>query len=284
MLALFITCLILLLYIPANKVHAATYLNQANTTITVGEKESLKISGVSSSKAKWSTSNKKIVTVSKSGVIKGIKKGNATITAKYKGVKYTCKVKVVAKSSKKEAAKNIAAKVYKSGQSGTRFIKFTNHNSFAIHASVTIRYYDKKNKYLGSSTIDDLDLPTGYFDFIEVFCPKNYQKIKYKYNIEYIDKGDDAYWGIYKQISFTKKDLGDCIEVKVKNKSSYDLRLVNVTVLYYRKNKLVGASQHSFNNVNAKSSSRIQIDYAYDDAYEDIKFDSYKVYVTDCYY
>ena len=45
-------------------------------------------------KVTWSTSNKKIVTVSKSGVIKAKKKGKATITVKSGNKKYTIKITV----------------------------------------------------------------------------------------------------------------------------------------------------------------------------------------------
>ena len=45
-------------------------------------------------KVKWSTSNKKIVTVSKSGVIKAKKKGKATITVKSGNKKYNIKITV----------------------------------------------------------------------------------------------------------------------------------------------------------------------------------------------
>ena len=45
-------------------------------------------------KVYWSTSNKKVATVSSTGKITGQKPGTCTITAKCKGVKYTCKVTV----------------------------------------------------------------------------------------------------------------------------------------------------------------------------------------------
>ena len=44
---------------------------------------------------KWSTTNKKIVKVSKKGVLTPVAVGSATITAKANGKKYTCKVTVV---------------------------------------------------------------------------------------------------------------------------------------------------------------------------------------------
>lgn len=76
-------------------------LNAKTATLAVGGKKTLKAT-VSptknvSKKVAWSTSNKKIATVSSKGVVKGVKEGKATITAKAadgSGKKATCKVTV----------------------------------------------------------------------------------------------------------------------------------------------------------------------------------------------
>jgi glycerophosphoryl diester phosphodiesterase/uncharacterized protein YjdB len=65
----------------------SVYLKKKGTYI-------LKLTGASASKVKWKTSNKKVATISKKGKLKAVKSGSATITATYKKIKYTCKVKV----------------------------------------------------------------------------------------------------------------------------------------------------------------------------------------------
>ena len=45
-------------------------------------------------KATWTSSNKKVVSVSKKGVAKAVKKGSAKVAAKYKGKKYRCDITV----------------------------------------------------------------------------------------------------------------------------------------------------------------------------------------------
>ena len=42
----------------------------------------------------WTTSNKKVATVTSKGVVKGLKKGTATITVQSGSKKMTCKVTV----------------------------------------------------------------------------------------------------------------------------------------------------------------------------------------------
>lgn len=68
-------------------------ISKAKVSVNKGKTITLKMSGTKQT-VKWSTSDKKIATVSNKGVVKGVKKGTATITAKVGSKKYTCKVTV----------------------------------------------------------------------------------------------------------------------------------------------------------------------------------------------
>ena len=76
-------------------VEAATKikLNCTKKTMYVGDTFKLKISGTKK-KVKWSSSDKRIATVSSKGIVKGIKEGDAKIIAVVSGKKYTCSIKV----------------------------------------------------------------------------------------------------------------------------------------------------------------------------------------------
>ena len=71
-------------------------VNGKNLQLSMGQTYELKVyanqSLISKNKVTWSSSNKKLVTVSKSGVVKGIKAGTAVITGKTKTGKVSCKV------------------------------------------------------------------------------------------------------------------------------------------------------------------------------------------------
>lgn len=75
------------------QVQAAARLNQTNVTVCIGGKTELEVRGTSMP-VKWSTSNKKIAKVGSAGVVTGIGKGEATITASAGGKKYQCHVVV----------------------------------------------------------------------------------------------------------------------------------------------------------------------------------------------
>ena len=75
-------------------------LNKTQATIKKGKSLTLKATiapkNATNKKVTWKTSNKKVATVSSKGVVKGIKKGKATITCTTKSgkKKATCTVKV----------------------------------------------------------------------------------------------------------------------------------------------------------------------------------------------
>lgn len=68
-------------------------LNKTSATLLLGKSTTLKLSGAKASKVKWTSSKKSVATV-KNGKVKARKPGTTTITAKYKGKKYKCSVKV----------------------------------------------------------------------------------------------------------------------------------------------------------------------------------------------
>lgn len=78
-------------------------LNRTKGTVTVGKQLKLKVKGTTK-KVTWKSQKKKIATVSKKGVVTGLKAGKTNITAKVAGKKLVCKVTVKAK--KKETGIN----------------------------------------------------------------------------------------------------------------------------------------------------------------------------------
>ena len=85
--------LVLSLFGGLRKQVQAAGLNQTNATICIGSRTALKVKGVSGD-VKWTSSNEKIAKVGAKGVVIGIKKGKAVITAKAGGNKYKCHVTV----------------------------------------------------------------------------------------------------------------------------------------------------------------------------------------------
>ena len=76
-------------------------LNKKKATISVGKNVKLKVKGTKK-KPKWYSSNKNIASVSKTGVVKGLKAGKVTIKAKLRRRILKCKVTVTSPSASDE--------------------------------------------------------------------------------------------------------------------------------------------------------------------------------------
>lgn len=115
--ALVLSMCMLGLCLPQNTIHSEAAvklkkikLNKSFQVIKKGGKVKLKAAFTpkkAKTKITWKSSNKKVATVSRSGVVKGKKKGKATITAKVKGKKATCKIRVGIPVKKINTAKSL---------------------------------------------------------------------------------------------------------------------------------------------------------------------------------
>lgn len=120
---------------------ASAKLNKKTATVTVGKTVKLKIKNTGS-KVKWTSSNKKVATVKKSGkygaVVTGKKTGKATITAKVGSKKLKCKVTVKKKSSSTSNGSIALNKTYlsvKNGKSATLKVTGTTKSITSVSSS-----------------------------------------------------------------------------------------------------------------------------------------------------
>lgn len=97
---LLIVMFIFIIAMPITANAATLKLSKKKATLTVGKTVQLKVNGTKKS-VKWSSSNKKIATVSKKGKVKGKKVGKAVITAKVGKKKLKCKITVKKKKTTK---------------------------------------------------------------------------------------------------------------------------------------------------------------------------------------
>ena len=120
----------------AVSVSATPKLNKTKHTIIAGKSFTLKVTGTKK-KVTWSSSNKKVATVTKKGVVKALKAGDVTIKAKVAGKTLKCKVKVFAAEKKK---------ISNPGFSSEKSITLTFHQKGWYVARLYVQVWDKNKK------------------------------------------------------------------------------------------------------------------------------------------
>ena len=122
-------------------------LNRTKATIYVGKKVQLKLIN-NKKKIKWSTSNKKIATVSKKGKVKGIKSGKATIIAKIGKNKFKCNIVV----KKKKDQENIQFEEHPSYSVG--IVNGLDISASYDKAVIRIYNYGNQDIYVGNPALN----------------------------------------------------------------------------------------------------------------------------------
>ena len=165
-------------------------LNKKQVLVRIGSPVKLKVKNVKKKKKiKWKSSNKKIATVSKKGVVKGKDDGDCTITAKVGKKKLKCKVVVAHKVAKTTSAKTMAAVAKQMKKKGTYYAsdkyyrylkKFVDNNRVFIGY---LKYYPNGN-YLEFDAISDTETITLTFKVGDKRkCKFEYKDGTYDYNV-----------------------------------------------------------------------------------------------------
>lgn len=136
-------------------------ITNMSKTIEAGKSFQIKLNGLKSSKVKWSSSKPSVATVTKKGVVTGIKKGKSTIIGKYKGIKFTIKTTVTSNPQSEPTTpqtdssglylgkcKNVEF-YYIKRTKNTIYIKVVNNNN--INLRVNFEYIN-----IDSTTINEL--------------------------------------------------------------------------------------------------------------------------------
>lgn len=192
-------------------------LSKTSAAMYPGQSTKLKVKNTSA-KIKWSSSNKKIAKVSSKGIVKAVKLGKCTITAKVKGKKLKCKVAVVTKENYR--ARKLYDLVREKGKNqgdGMYMLSMTSKQGKNNEKDINIIAYPKKwqmefsyidmnekaDKMTGTAiTMDIVKDKAGELQIIDM-------KLKEDYVIFILGKLDKSYDGTRKGMNLTKCLEGD---------------------------------------------------------------------------
>lgn len=281
--------LILLLFIhvvPMQSAYAATVkLNKTSINLNVGKSYTLRVTG-STKTVKWSSSDAKIASVSTKGVVKGIKKGSAKITAAVSGKKYTCKVTVKEVFSTKTAIAKLSTEEELDLGKGV-FVILKNNYGFDYSLSATATYYDKAGKLVGKTTASNYHFVKGkectlFFDepYDSNYKSLAYDSYKISYEAESIMKGQVS---TLSDIEVTSDIDDDKVTVKVTNTGDAEPEFTVVSIVFFEDGMPVGYD-YTYARVSTPGSTA---DFNFYLPYEEgntLAVDDYKIFVNYSYY
>lgn len=188
-------------------------------------------------KVKWSTSNKKIVSIEKSGknnkiTIWGKKKGKATITAKVGKKKLKCKVTVTKAMSKDALIKLVS---YDPSTIEKQYITYTNNSKYYLAVSGTAYLYNADGSQSSDWVPQSLYMKPG--ESVKVHCDNLYKR-----PIAEFKPGSAWIWYEYlpQNISAEAQPIeGSYLPVKLTNNGLYDSGNVVATVFFKKGDDIV---------------------------------------------
>ena len=163
-------------------------LNKTKLTLTVGKSYKLKLKN-NKKKIKWSSSKKKVATVSKTGKVKAKKAGTTRITAKVGKKKYVCKVTVKNKKKTTKTTKTTSTKkptVTKAPANNTTTTKATpSPTPYVAAQSFTLSGCPSEIELVGD---DDYEI---YGLDVKVSPSNATEKVKFTFSDDDLAKVDD---------------------------------------------------------------------------------------------
>ena len=132
-------------------------MSRTKATITVGSRISLKVKNAKGKKVKWKSSNSKVAKVSKSGTVRGVKPGKATVKAFVGSKKLSCKITV--KKQSDLIVGGSYSKTYHAVGGGVITIDTSKYNSRVVAA--IDKMLSLSSKYPHNSAYTDRD----YYDW-----------------------------------------------------------------------------------------------------------------------
>ncbi len=259
-------------------------LKNSKVTLTVGQSKTLKVLNTKK-KIKWTTSNKKIVTVSKKGKIKAKKKGTCKIYARVGKKKLTCKVTVKPKKKEKKKtttnknkyANNVTWKSYGTDDGVVILVK--NNYSYTVGVDIDCLFYDSNGNLLEKSSDSNYALESGRECALFAWNSSSNWST-HKINLKVLDAKNIITNA--PKINTTFNVGNENVMIKAKN-NGIKVFSTEIAVVYYKNNRVIGYGRRYPDINNSGATDYLEVPFPHDNDYNAIYPDRYVVYVNHSY-
>lgn len=260
---------------------AAVKINVKKKTITVGGSVTLRIKGTKK-KVKWSSSNKKVATVSSKGVVKGKRVGKTTITAKVAKKSLKCKITVKGNVTTREKDYSNKVKIVNEytlpdgiGWYTRHFMIVKNTSDVTVDISTSSVAYSSDGSIISAASSSLYAIGAGCTSILYEPFETNKEVAFYETQIK--AKASNYYKSVIQDLSYTKNNIDGGVVFQVTNNGDYDAEFVEGYVLFFLNGKLVEFDTAYFTDDSSKIAPGSTIAKQFN-AYQN--FDTIEFYLT----
>jgi hypothetical protein len=258
-------------------------LSRKTLNLKIGESATLKISGMRKT-AKWSSGNKYVASVNKSGKVLAVGEGTTYVKAKIAKKTLSCKVTVTSSFNANKVKKNISIEYQDSGHGVVAILK--NNNKVNVDLDAKLVYY-KNGKMLDSKSDCNRAFESGkecvlYFDAPSDSDYNDVSYDNYKMSLS-VDEATNAVCDV--RNIMVQSDIGaDNVTVEATNDSGKDFSFVKIScVMYDASGNLIKYDYHYAECEKNGDTDYFSFSFPYDSNYDTIYPSSYKIYVDEAY-
>lgn len=155
----------------------------------------------------------------------------------------------------------------------------TNNNKIAVDMDIEVEFYNTDGVIVGSDDDSLKAVGAGAEIAVEMWdTPTSWDNYKIYVDLEQTD--ETSY---FDKVELAHSNNGKEIAVQVKNNSEETIDYITVSVVYYQFGEVVGIDDSIGSEIKPGRSANMTLDYPYDSKYNNVKFDTYKVFITEAY-
>ena len=154
-----------------------------------------------------------------------------------------------------------------------------NKNDGTNEIVFTVEFYNEKDEFIGKGTADLTAVSKNTEFAIDLYdSPKSYDYYKVFVDLEKTD--NKSYTD---KLTATATINDDKVVGQVKNTTDEIIDYMSISVVYYKDNKVVGYDDTLVGETKPGRSANFDFYKPYDENYDDLEFDTYKIYINDAY-
>jgi hypothetical protein len=165
-----------------------------------------------------------------------------------------------------------------------------NNGEQAQKVDIQVIYYDENDNIVGTNQDYIIQVNPGQEQTKEIYLPydSDYEDVSFsRYEVSVTGSVDEFYLGYYKNaadaLEITSNQSGNKVITQFTNNTEEEFSSVEFGIIYYKDGKVVGYNEDIEMNVKPGKTVTEEQYPPYDEDYNDIPYDDYKIYLNSAY-